>query len=104
MEKHSKVMIVDDEDRIRRLMEALVTALGYDVIMARDGEEALQKVRKTPPDIILLDVMMPKMNGFEVARRLKEGEETRIIPVVMVTALKDVEDRVRALEAGPTIF
>ena len=68
--------------------------LGYDVILARDGIEALDKVKKIPPDVILLDIMMPKMDGFEVARRLKEDEKAKIIPIVMVTTLREVEDRV----------
>lgn len=100
----SKILVVDDEDRNLRVMEALLIPLGYEVILARDGEEAFKKVQEIPPDVILLDVMMPKMDGFEVARRLKEKEETKIIPIVMVTALKEVEDRVRALEVGADDF
>ena len=104
MEKKPKVLVVDDEDRNLRLMEAMLIPLGYEVILAGDGEEALEKVRDLPPDVILLDVMMPRMDGFEVARRLKGGEETRIIPIVMVTALREVEDRVKALEVGADDF
>ncbi len=104
MKRKSKVLVVDDEERILRLMEALLIPLGHEIIMARDGKEALQKVREIPPDVILLDVMMPKMTGFEVARRLKEDEETKIIPIVMVTALKEVEDRVKALKVGVDDF
>lgn len=99
-----KILVVDDEDRNRRLMEALLVPLGYEVILAVDGEEALRKVQETPPDVILLDVMMPRINGFDVARKLKENEETRIIPIVMVTALQDLETRIRALEAGADDF
>ncbi|MEE8413317.1 MAG: ATP-binding protein, partial [Dehalococcoidales bacterium] len=84
--------------------EALLIPLGYEVNTARNGMEALEKVNETPPDIILLDIIMPKMDGFEVARRLKEDEETKIIPIVMVTALHGVEDRVKALEAGANDF
>jgi len=104
MKQKSKVLVVDDEDRILRLMEALLTPLGYEVLLAHDGEDAVQKVREIPPDLILLDIMMPKMNGFEVARRLKENENTQIIPIVMVTALTAVEDRIKALEAGADDF
>ncbi|MBU4427577.1 MAG: two-component system response regulator [Proteobacteria bacterium] len=104
MGKRSKILVVDDEDRNLRVMEAFLIPLGYEVILARDGEEAFKKVQEIPPDVILLDVMMPKMDGFEVARRLKEKEETNIIPIVMVTALKEVEDRIRALEAGADDF
>jgi len=99
-----KILVVDDEDRNRRLMEALLVPLGYEVILAVDGEEALRKVRETPPDVILLDVMMPGINGFDVAKKLKENEQTRIIPIVMVTSLQDVESRIKALEAGADDF
>ena len=98
------VLVVDDEDLNIRLIEALLKPQGYEVILARDGEDALRKVAEMPPDIILLDIMMPKMNGFEVAERLRANPETRIIPIVMVTALQDVEDRVRALEVGADDF
>ncbi len=104
MGKRSKILVVDDEDRNLRLMEALLIPLGYEVILARDGEEALEKAREIPPDVVLLDIMMPKMDGFEVAKRLKKDEETKIIPIVMVTSLKEVEDRVRALEVGADDF
>ena len=87
-----------------RLMEAMLIPKGYEVILAGDGEEALEKVRDLPPDVILLDVMMPIMDGFEVARRLKGEEKTQIIPIVMVTALREVEDRVKALEVGADDF
>ena len=104
MEKKSKILVADDEERSLRLIEALLLPLGYEVILARDGEEALQKVQETAPDLILLDIMMPEMDGFQVAGRLKEEEETSIIPIVMVTALKEVRDRVKALEAGADDF
>ncbi len=104
MEKRSRILVVDDEDLNLRLMEALLAPLGYDVILARDGEEALRKTRESLPDLILLDAMMPKLDGFEVTRRLKEDESTRIIPIVMVTALQEVQARVMALEMGADDF
>ena len=104
MKSKPKILVVDDEDQNLRLLEAMLIPLGYEVILARDGIEALDKVRKIPPDVILLDIMMPKMDGFEVARRLKEDEGAKIIPIVMVTALREVEDRVRALEVGTDDF
>ncbi|MEW6261530.1 MAG: two-component system response regulator [Thermodesulfobacteriota bacterium] len=98
------ILIVDDEELNTRLIEALLRPQGYSVTLARDGEEALRKVKESPPDLILLDIMMPRMNGFEVTRRLRKDPDTRLIPVVMVTALQDVEDRVRALEVGADDF
>lgn len=104
MEEKPRILAVDDEDRNLRLMEAMLLPLGYDVIMARNGEEALEEIRTNPPDVVLLDIMMPGMNGFEVARRLKTDPVQRLIPIVMVTSLKDVEDRVKGLEAGADDF
>ncbi len=104
MGKKPRIMVVDDEERNLRLMEALLLPLGCDVVLAKNGEEALRQVPESRPDVILLDVMMPGMDGFEVAKRLKEDEETRIIPIVMVTSLKEVEARVRALDAGADDF
>ena len=105
-EKRSKprILVVDDEEQIRRLIEAMLIPLHYEVVLAQDGMEALDKVREIPPDVILLDIMMPKMNGFEVARRLKEDEGTKIIPLIMVTALESVEDKIKAIEAGADDF
>ncbi|OGD18805.1 MAG: two-component system response regulator [Candidatus Aminicenantes bacterium RBG_16_63_16] len=102
--KRSRILVVDDEDRNRRLMEAMISPLGHEVILASDGEEGLAKAVSESPDLILLDVMMPKLNGFEVAQRLKENWQTKTIPIVIVTALREVEDRVRALEAGADDF
>ncbi len=104
MKNKPKILVVDDEERNLRLMEAMLIPLGYEVVLARDGIEALDKVRKIPPDVILLDIMMPKMDGFEVVRQLKEDDATKIIPIVMVTALEEVEDRVKALQAGADDF
>lgn len=104
MKKRSKILIVDDEDCNLRLMEAILIPLGHEVILARDGEKALEKVREASPDLILLDVIMPKMDGFEVTKKLKESEDTRVIPVVIVTALRETENRVKALEAGADDF
>jgi putative two-component system response regulator len=99
-----RIMVVDDEERNRVLIEALLVPLGYEIVTAASGEEALAKVGETRPDVVLLDIMMPRMDGYEVARRLKNDEETRIIPIVMVTALQNVEDRVKSIEAGADDF
>ncbi len=99
-----RILAVDDEDRNLRLIEAMLLPLGYEVLLARNGEDALRLASEFPPDVILLDIMMPGINGFEVARRLRRAEDTRIIPIIMVTALKEVEDRVKALEAGADDF
>jgi putative two-component system response regulator len=97
-------MVVDDEARNLRLMEALLAPEGYEVILAQDGEEALVRARQEPPDVILLDIMMAGIDGLEVARQLQANEETKAIPIVMVTALTETDARVKALEAGAADF
>jgi two-component system cell cycle response regulator len=100
----ARVLVVDDLLPNVKLLEARLTAEYFNVVTAFSGPEALATATASPPDIILLDVMMPGMDGFEVCRRLKADPRTRHIPVVMVTALSDVEDRVRGLEAGADDF
>jgi len=104
MEKSPVVMVVDDEERNLRLMEALLIPLGYEVALFKSGEDALNEVQNVRPDVILLDIMMPGINGFEVVKRLKEDENTKAIPVIMVSALREVEDRIRALDTGADDF
>jgi len=99
-----KIMAVDDEVKNLALLEAILMPLGYDVEKARSGEEALAKIQESPPDMILLDVMMPDMSGYEVCKRLKGKESTQIIPIVMITSLVDKESRVRGIEAGADDF
>jgi CheY-like chemotaxis protein len=95
-----KILVVDDEPKNLKLFEAILSPQGYLLEMAESGQAALKKVDDEPPDLILLDIMMPKMSGYEVLEKLRADEKTRLIPVVMVTALHEVEDRVKALEAG----
>ena len=104
MKDKATILVVDDEEMNRNLIEAMLIPLGYEVIFAQNGIEALDKAREEYPDVVLLDIMMPGMNGYEVAKRLKEGEETKIIPIVMVTALSELQDRVKALDAGADDF
>ena len=100
----ARVLVVDDVPANVRLMEARLSAEYFTVIRANSGEEALQRVADADPDIVLLDVMMPGMDGFETCRRIKADPRTMLLPVVMVTALSDVADRVRGLEAGADDF
>ncbi|MCE1247958.1 MAG: two-component system response regulator [Firmicutes bacterium] len=99
-----KILIVDDVEKNLRLLEAMLYPMGHDIMFAKNGKEAIEKVHSNPPDLVLLDIMMPVMNGYEVAEKLKNGDTTRMIPIVMVTALNEVEDRVKALEAGADDF
>ncbi len=100
----ARVLVVDDVMPNVKLLAAKLTREYFDVLTAYDGMEALEIIRKESPDIILLDVMMPGMDGFEVCQRIRSNPDTMHIPVVMVTALSDVSDRVRGLEAGADDF
>ena len=100
----ARILVVDDIETNRRLLEARLTAEYFDVLMAPDGPTCLDLARSEKPDVILLDIMMPGMDGFETCRRLKADPETRHIPVVMVTALDQRSDRIRGLEAGADEF
>ncbi len=100
----ARILVVDDIETNRRLLEARLTAEYFDVLMAPDGPTCLDLARSEKPDVILLDIMMPGMDGFETCRRLKSDPESRHIPVIMVTALDQRSDRIRGLEAGADEF
>lgn len=98
------VLVVDDEARNRRLLKDLLEAAGHRVIMAVDGVEALDAVAVTHPDVLLLDIMMPRLDGLEVCRRLKQAPATAHIPILLVTALTELDARVQGMEAGADDF
>src|SRR5205085_1900457 len=100
----ARVLVVDDVLANVKLLEARLTAEYFDVVTAMNGPEALSICERAQCDIVLLDVMMPGMDGFEVCRRLKANPATHHIPVVMVTALDQPSDRVRGLDAGADDF
>lgn len=100
----AKVLVVDDEAANLRLMSALLTAEGYQPVLAQDAAEAFEKVIAETPDLILLDINMPGMDGFEAAQRLKANYDTARIPLIMVTALDDRGSRLKALERGAEEF
>jgi adenylate cyclase len=99
-----RVLVVDDQPQNLLLAEAVLKAVGFAVTKAADGHQCLTAVEAEPPDLILLDVMMPGMDGFEVCRRLKAHREYRYIPIVLLTALTASEDRVTGIEAGADDF
>jgi putative two-component system response regulator len=104
MKDRPVVFVVDDEPQNLRLMEAMLIPQGYEVVLVENGPKALEMIDSIDPDVCLLDVMMPGMDGYALARELRARETTRTVPIVMVTALNDVTDRVRALEAGADDF
>lgn len=99
-----KILVVDDHPSSRMTAVALLSVEGYEVLEADSGPAALERVVEGNPDLILLDVMMPGMDGFEVCRRLKEDEQTRLIPVVFITALNDRRSRIMGIEVGGDDF
>ncbi len=100
----SRILIADDNPQGVELLEAYLAGTDYDVQTAADGEETLQKVVQWQPDLILLDIMMPKISGFEVCKRLRAKPATAAIAVLMITALDQPSDVDRAVEAGTTDF
>src|SRR6188508_624017 len=99
-----RVLVVDDEAPNRVLLRELLEAQGHQVSEAVDGEQTLEDVRSSAPDVILLDVMIPKLDGFEVCRRLKTDDRTAPIPILLITALTDRQDRLTGIRAGANDF
>ncbi len=100
----SKVLVVDDNPQNLELLVAYLDKLGCQIATAVDGIDALEKVSRENPDLILLDIMMPRMSGFEVCRKLKSAPATRDIPIIMVTALNELGDIERGVESGTDDF
>jgi response regulator RpfG family c-di-GMP phosphodiesterase len=100
----ARILCVDDEPLNLELLEAILIPAGYEVINAADGHEALAELKRSDIDIVLLDVMMPEMDGYEVCRLIKASAETSRIPVIMITALSSKEDRIKSIEAGAGDF
>ncbi len=95
-----KILIVDDEELVLLTHKRHVTRAGFDVALAHSGPEALQKIRDEVPDLVLLDIIMPQMSGFEVCRRLRADERTRHIPIIMVTGLAATADSEECMMDG----
>src|SRR4030066_2128950 len=94
------ILVVDDEPQNIELLEAHLAPQGYEIVKAANGEEALGKLSDTQIDLILLDVKMPDMDGFEVTRRVRQDNTHRLLPIILVTVLRETEDRVKGIEAG----
>ena len=97
MKNKLKILVVDDEERDLRLLEAILAPEGYEVVLAHSGQEGLEKIRETHPNVVLLDIMMPGMNGYEVLRILRQQSN---IPVIMLTAKKEVTSVPDAFHLG----
>lgn len=102
--ERSHILVVDDSTLDREMLQDALAAEGYQVQTAADGEEAMARVADQPPDVILLDVVMPRLDGFEVCRRLKSDPRTILIPVVMITSLAQTQERIHGIEVGADEF
>ena len=104
LQRRSRILVADDTESVRSLFQKLLLADGHDVVSAADGAASLEAVQHHHPDVILLDVTMPRVDGLEVCRRLKADPATRLTPVVLVTGQTDLSDRIRGIEAGADEF
>lgn len=102
--KKDVILIVDDEPSNRLLLKEILTSNGYEVRMARRGSEALKMVQEDPPSAVILDVLLPDMNGMQICRKMKSTEQTRFIPIVLLTALRGNQERIQGIEAGADDF
>jgi twitching motility two-component system response regulator PilG len=99
-----RILVVEDEESLLKLESILLTTRGYKVTGATNGLKALEEIAKDRPDLVLLDIMMPGIDGFEVCRRIKENPATRSLPVVMLTAKKTSTDQARGAEVGADAY
>jgi DNA-binding response OmpR family regulator len=103
MSHQSRLLVVDDDPNNCKLLKAVLAPHGYAVSTAKSGREALDVIAAEPPDLVLLDIVMPELSGYEVCRTLRDGAATRALPVIMLTSSGD-QDKVRAIEAGADDF
>ncbi|MFA4873933.1 MAG: HD domain-containing phosphohydrolase [bacterium] len=104
MNRDPSILIVDDNSTVVELLRSQLKPFQYKLDSALDGEEALEKIRRDPPDLILLDLMMPRISGFEICRRIKSDKNTQFIPIIVITALTEQGDKLKAIELGADDF
>ncbi len=102
--KKSRILIVEDEESLLKLESILLTSRGYQVRGVTNGETALREIAENRPDLVLLDIMMPGLDGFEVCRQIKDNPSTCSIPVVMLTAKKNIQDQAKGIEVGADAY
>jgi DNA-binding response OmpR family regulator len=95
-----KILLVDDSETVLQMEQMILAKSSYELILARDGEEGVAKALATQPDLILMDVVMPKMNGFEAVKQLRENAQTRSVPIVMVTSKAEAESMETGYQTG----
>ena len=101
---NKKVLIIEDEATLQKALQEVLVAEGYDILSALDGSRGIEMAREENPDLILLDIILPKMDGFEVLGELKSEEKTESIPVIILTNLSDISDIQKALDLGATTY
>jgi len=99
-----RILVVDDDELVLIALEALLAPCGYEVTTASGGEEALQKLNTKKFDLLILDILMPGMNGFELCQKIRLLDEYKVVPIIMLTAKSGAEDRKRGLEVGANLF
>jgi len=104
MSDAAKILVVDDTPANVKLLVDVLTAKGYSVTSAASGEEALVRIGVSPPDLVLLDIMMPGLSGYDVCRKIRASEATALLPVVLCTSLDPKQERVNGIEAGADDF
>lgn len=104
MERRPKILIVDDNKVNVEVLRSQLRPYQYDIEVSYDGEDALAKVARQMPDLVLLDLMMPKISGFEICRAIKQNKDTQFIPVIVITALQELDDKLKAIELGADDF
>ena len=103
-EKRKSILIVDDEKLTRSLLQRNIVLAGYDVVVASNGNEALKKIEEYTPDLIVVDLVMPEMNGFETCRHIRSNDRTKKTPVIVVSALQSQSDIAEAKNSGADVF
>lgn len=102
--KRPRILIVDDNETNVELISMHLKPFDYELQKAYDGDEALRMIRQDPPDLILLDLMMPRISGYEVCQKVKENPATALVPIIIITALRELEDKIKAMELGADDF
>jgi DNA-binding response OmpR family regulator len=102
--KRSRILVVEDEESLLKLESILLSSKGYSVTGVMDGKSALEEVRANKPDLVILDIMLPEIDGFEVCRQIKEDPDTSHIPVLMLTAKKNSQDMERGRQVGCDVY
>ncbi len=100
----TRILVVEDEESLLKLESILLSSKGYDVTGVMDGKAALAQVAANPPNLVVLDIMLPEIDGFEVCRQIKENPATKGIPVIMLTAKKNSQDYARGMEVGADAY